>query len=100
MGIILLGRALTDVIGERFIVLSPQRVSSSMIISAGCIWVFTQAGIPLSITHVLICSIIGAALTKKIAIFNMQNLYKITSGAIGSPILSFSLAIVFIQILF
>jgi PiT family inorganic phosphate transporter len=92
MGIALLGHKITEVVGEKFVVLSPQGIFASMITSAFCIWIFTQAGIPLSITHVLIGSVMGAALTKKVAIFNKRILFNIIIGATASSFLGLGIA--------
>jgi PiT family inorganic phosphate transporter len=100
IGVVLFGRAITEVIGERFVVLSPQGVFTSMIVSAACVWVFTQAGIPVSITYMLIGSIVGAALVKRIAILNLRVLGGIVRGATGSILLSCIFAFFITRILF
>lgn len=100
MGVILFGRAITEVIGEKFVVLSPQGVSTSMVVSAVCVWLFTQWGIPISVTHVLIGSIIGAALARHIVLVNRRLLYGIMSGAAGSALLSYVFAFVLIKMPF
>ena len=100
IGVVLFGRAITEVIGERFVVLSPQGVFTSMTVSAACVWVFTQGGIPISITYALIGSIVGAALVKRIAILNIRVLHGIVFGATGSVLLSCILAFFIMRILF
>ena len=99
IGLVLFGRAITEVIGEKFVVLSSQGVFTSMIVSAACVWIFTQAGIPISITYVLIGSIVGAALVKRIAILNIRVLHGIVRGATGSILLSCISAFVIVRIL-
>lgn len=100
IGVVLFGRAITEVIGERFVVLSPQGVFTSMVVSAVCVWIFTQAGIPMSITYVLIGSIVGAALVKRMAILNIRILGGIVRGATGSILISCVFAFVVMKILF
>jgi phosphate/sulfate permease len=99
LGIIILGRTITETVGEKFVVLSPQGVFASIVASVLCIWSFTQFGIPLSITHVLIGSVIGATLTKRIALFNRRILFRIIFGAAGSALLGVAAAIVLMKMI-
>ena len=81
MGIVLLGRTITESIGEKLVVLSSQGVFTSMTVSAALVWILTQWGMPVSITHVLIGSIIGAALTKQISMINRRvSIYDLVWG--------------------
>ncbi len=97
LGIFLLGQTITKSVGEKFIVLSPQGVFTSMTVSATLVWILTQWGIPMSITHVLMGSIIGAALTKQIAMINRRTVYVILSGATISTLLSCILAFTLVR---
>jgi len=95
MGMFLWGRRITEEIGVKLVVLSPQAIFVGTTFGALCVWIFTQEGIPISVTHVLIGSIIGAALSKRIAIINRRVLYGIIFGATGSTLLGsiFALAL-------
>jgi len=99
MGIVILGRTITESVGEKFVVLSPQGVFASIVASVICISSYTQFGIPLSITHVLIGSVIGATLTKRIALFNRRILSRIILGAAGSALLSVAAALAIMKMI-
>jgi len=89
---IFLSRRMIEEIGEKLVVLSPQAVFVGTTVSALCVWILTQGGVPISVTHVLIGSIIGAAFSKRIAIINRRILYRALLGATGSTLLGCTLA--------
>lgn len=79
------------VIGERLAILSPLKLSSSLLSSSILLWILTQIGIPAALTQIMIGGLIGAALSSPISIINVRLLKKL----IGSWIATFLLGILF-----
>ena len=77
------------VIGERLAILSPLKLSSSLLSSSILLWILTQIGIPAALTQIMLGGLIGAALSSPISIINVRLLKKL----IGSWIATFLLGI-------
>jgi phosphate/sulfate permease len=56
------------VIGERLAILSPLKLSSSLLSSSILSWMLTQIGIPAALTQIMLGGLVGAALSSPISI--------------------------------
>jgi PiT family inorganic phosphate transporter len=98
LGIITFGKRITKVVGEDLIVLSPIRVLTSMFSSALLMWLFTQFGIPISMTQAVIGGIFGAGLAKRYVMFNRAMLYEVIGSWIAITTISFILSMLIMKV--
>jgi PiT family inorganic phosphate transporter len=98
LGIITFGKRITKVEGEDLIVLSPIRVLTSMFSSALLMWLFTQFGIPISMTQAVIGGIFGAGLAKRYVMFNRAMLYEVIGSWIAITTISFILSMLIMKV--
>lgn len=71
-------RKMTKALGEDLIVVSPVGASVSTFSASFLVWIFTQLGLPVSITTSIMSSVIGVGLASKIRVFNLRTLFSVT----------------------
>jgi len=87
LGIYFLSRGITESVGRRIIGLSPTTALVAQLSGALTVHLFTQFGLPVSITQALVGGIFGIGLAKKIALINKHMVRKIITGWILAPII-------------
>ncbi|MCL7391229.1 MAG: hypothetical protein LZ172_05470 [Thaumarchaeota archaeon] len=91
MGAFFFSEKISYIIGERLAILSPVKLSSSLLSSSILLWILTQISIPAALTQIMLGGLIGAAFSSPISIINVRLLGKL----LGSWIASFLLGILF-----
>jgi phosphate/sulfate permease len=87
LGVVVLGRdSLGGTVGDRMLALSPQGVFSSFVASSIVVWAGTQLAVPVSITQCLIGGMLGAALSRNIAVVNTKLVEETLSLWVLAPI--------------
>ncbi|MGC9201974.1 MAG: inorganic phosphate transporter [Thermoproteota archaeon] len=71
-------KKLTKALGEDLIVVSPVGASVSTFSASFLVWIFTQLGLPVSVTTSIMSSVIGVGLASKIRVFNLRTLFSVT----------------------
>lgn len=71
-------KRMTKALGEDLIVVSSVGASVSIFSASFLVWIFTQFGLPVSVTTSIMSSVIGVGLASKIRIFNLRILFSIT----------------------
>jgi len=71
-------KKLTKSLGEDLIVVSPVGASVSTFSASFLVWIFTQLGLPVSVTTSIMSSVIGVGLASKIRVFNLRTLFSVT----------------------
>jgi len=87
LGIYFLSRGITESVGRRIIGLSPTAALVAQLSGALTVHLFTQFGLPVSITQALVGGIFGISLAKKIALINKRMVRNIIAGWILAPII-------------
>ncbi len=85
LGIYFLSRGITESIGKEIIGLSPTTALAAQLSGALTVHLFTQFGLPVSITKALLGSIFGIGLAKKTTLINKRKLRKIITGWALAP---------------
>lgn len=89
VGVAVLGQnSLGGVVGDRMLTLSPQGVFSAFISSSLLVWVGTQLALPVSITQCLIGGMLGAALSRNVAIVNKRLVTETVSLWVVAPVVA------------
>lgn len=71
-------KKLTKALGEDLIVVSPVGASVGMFSASLLVWIFTQLGLPISVTTSIMSSIIGVGISSRLRLFNTRTLFSIT----------------------
>jgi len=87
LGICFLSRGITESVGMRIIGLSPTTALVAQLSGALTVHLFTQFGLPVSITQALVGGIFGIGLAKKIALINKRMVKNIITGWVLAPII-------------
>ncbi|MEM1584453.1 MAG: inorganic phosphate transporter [Nitrososphaerota archaeon] len=95
IGASIFSEKISYVIGDRLAILSPLKLSSSLLSSSLLLWILTQVGIPAALTQIMIGGLVGAALSSSTHIINVGLFKKL----ILSWVASFLLGVVFSYIL-
>ncbi|MEM2128958.1 MAG: inorganic phosphate transporter [Candidatus Bathyarchaeia archaeon] len=95
LGIYFLSRGITESVGKGITGLSPSAALTVQLSSALTVHLFTQFGLPVSITQALVGSVLGVILIKKISLTNTRFLRKITAGWLLAPLLSLTVSYFF-----
>lgn len=95
LGAILFSEKMSYAIGERLAILSPLKLSSSLLSSSILLWILTQVGIPAALTQIMLGGIVGASFSSPTSIINLRMFKKL----IASWITSFLLGIAFSYLL-
>ncbi|MCD6538981.1 anion permease [Candidatus Bathyarchaeota archaeon] len=85
IGIYFLSREITESVGRRIVGLSPTAAFVAQLSGALTVHLFTQFGLPVSITQALIGGIFGAGLSKKIRLINKRMIRRIIAGWCLAP---------------
>ncbi|MEM3620477.1 MAG: inorganic phosphate transporter [Nitrososphaerota archaeon] len=95
IGASIFSEKISYVIGDRLAILSPLKLSSSLLSSSLLLWILTQVGIPAALTQIMIGGLVGAALSSSTHIINVGLFKKL----ILSWAASFLLGVVFSYLL-
>ncbi len=87
LGMCLLSRGVTETVGREMLGLSPSMALAAQLSGALIVHIFTQFGMPVSITQSLVGGVIGVGLAKKITVANVQLIRNILIGWALAPIL-------------
>ncbi|HUK74960.1 MAG TPA: inorganic phosphate transporter [Nitrososphaerales archaeon] len=79
-------------VGDRLVSLSPREVLSAFSATIIMMWLATQLAIPISVSQCLIGGMLGAALTKKVAIVNRRLALEVVASWAAVPLVAFVLA--------
>ncbi len=86
LGIYFLSRGVTESVGKGIIGLSPSTALVAQLSGALTVHLFTQFGIPVSITQAIIGGVIGIGSAKRIALMNIHTIKKILLAWLLAPI--------------
>ncbi|MEN3006415.1 MAG: inorganic phosphate transporter [Candidatus Methanosuratincola petrocarbonis] len=92
IGGILFGRKVSTTVGERIAVMGPQTAFACQIGGALTVHLFTQGGIPVSISHAIIGGVAGGALSKGFRALNAASWARLAALWFLTPILTLALA--------
>jgi len=85
LGIYFLSRGITESVSKEIIGLSPSTALTAQLSGALTVHLFTQFGLPVSITQALVGAILGIGLAKKVAFINTLKVRKIIAGWLLAP---------------
>ncbi|MEN2973989.1 MAG: inorganic phosphate transporter [Candidatus Caldarchaeales archaeon] len=80
------------IMGERLAILSPVKLSSSLLSSSIILWILTQFSIPSALTHIILGGFIGAASASPSSIINMRLFKNLTRSWIITTLISIPLS--------
>jgi len=86
-GIYFLSRGITESVSKRITGLSPTTALAAQLSGALTVHLFTQFGLPVSITQALVGGIFGIGMTKKIALINRYMVRNIIMGWVLAPVI-------------
>ncbi|MBC7120772.1 MAG: inorganic phosphate transporter [Candidatus Methanosuratus sp.] len=92
IGGMLFGRRVSTTIGERIATIGPPTAFACQLGGALTVHLFTQGGIPVSISHAIIGGVAGGALSKGVKALNMSSWLRLAVAWIATPILTIALA--------
>ncbi len=92
LGIYFLSRGITESVGKGITGLSPSTALTAQLSSALTVHLFTQFGLPVSITQALVGSVLGVIIIKEISLTNTRFLRNITAGWLLAPLLSLAVS--------
>lgn len=92
LGALLFSERISYVVGDRLAVLSPVKLSSSLISSSLILWVLTQLGIPGSLTQVVLGGFLGAASASPVYVINRRLVDRMIASWILTMLASVPLA--------
>ena len=87
LGIYFLSRRITESVGRRIIGLSPTTALVAQLSGALTVHLFTQFGLPVSITQSLVGGIFGISLAKKVVLINKRMIRNIITGWTLAPVM-------------
>ncbi|KYH41985.1 MAG: phosphate/sulfate permease [Candidatus Bathyarchaeota archaeon B26-1] len=99
LGIYFLSWRITESVGSGIISLSPSTALVAQFSGAFTVHIFTQFGLPVSITQAIIGGILGIGLAKKIAILNVGAVNKTVAGWTLAPILGTAISYVLVMLI-
>ena len=99
LGIYFLSWRITESVGSGIISLSPSTALVAQFSGAFTVHIFTQFGLPVSITQAIIGGILGIGLAKKIAILNVGAVNKTVAGWTLAPILGTAISYVLVTLI-
>jgi len=99
LGIYFLSRGTTELVGKRIVSLSPSSALVSQLSGALVIHLFTQFGLPVSITQALTGAIFSIGLAKRIALINKRTIRRIITGWILAPIIGAAISYIIMRII-
>ena len=85
LGMYFLSRGITESVSKEIIGLSSSTALSAQLSGALTVHLFTQFGLPVSITQALVGAILGIGFAKKVAFINVLKVRKIMAGWILAP---------------
>jgi len=99
LGIYFLSWRITESVGSGIISLSPSTALVAQFSGAFTVHIFTQFGLPVSITQAIIGGILGIGLAKKIAILNVGAVNKTVAGWTLAPLLGTAISYVLVMLI-
>jgi len=97
-GIYLFGYGVTSTVSEKILALAGAAALAAQIGGALTVHLFTQFGIPVSITQAIIGGIIGIGRAKDIAIMNTRVVSRVVLGWIMAPLIGLGLALLLLAL--
>lgn len=79
-GAVVFGRGVSRTMGPDLVILSPIGVLTSMFSSAALLWGFTQFGLPMSATQMVLGGIVGAGLSRSVFFLNRRLFFEIVGS--------------------
>lgn len=87
-GVLFFTRKSAFVMGERLVVLSPQRFFTSLLSASIILWMLTQLGIPGSFTQTLLGGMVGAVASSPLAMINSKLVKRFIIAWIATTLIS------------
>ena len=87
-GVLFFTRRASFMMGERLVVLSPQRVFTSVASASIVLWILTQFGIPGALTQTLLGGLAGSIASSPLAIINVKLVKRFVAAWILTTLLS------------
>lgn len=88
LGVILFTRKSSFAMGERLLILSPQRVFTSLASASIILWFLTQVGVPGALTQTLLGGFLGSTASSPLAIINTRLVRRFVVGWVAAALLS------------
>ncbi len=92
LGGMLFGRKVSTTVGERIAIMGPPTAFACQIGGAITVHLFTQGGIPVSISHAIIGGVAGGALSKGLRALNSASWLRLATLWFATPLLTMVLA--------
>ncbi|MDH7555810.1 MAG: inorganic phosphate transporter [Candidatus Methanosuratincola sp.] len=92
LGGILFGRKVSTTVGERIAIMGPQTAFACQLSGALTVHLFTQAGIPVSISHAIVGGVAGGALSKGFRALNAASWARLAALWFLTPLITMVLA--------